>query len=177
MADRSPVPSRAFNRNSLAVIAVFFLVVFALSQVAIYLLEVSGHLDWLMTGTATITAFFVDSLGIPVVLSGKQLLLANHILQIDLDCTGLTIASLYVALVIAYPLSARNRFLAIAAGLPVIVIANFARLIGVAFASEYLEASRFKFVHDYLFMVFMMLVVIGLWATWLQIARTRASQT
>jgi exosortase/archaeosortase family protein len=175
-SDRKSVSQR-FHRGSLPAIAVIFVVVFGLSQWLTLVLENAGRLQWLMVGTATLLTTIIEWLGIPVTQNGILLYLTNHTLAIDLDCTGLTIAALYVSLIVAYPLSARTRTLAIAVGLPVIVLANLLRLVGVALASQYLNADMFFFAHDYLFKVVMVFVVIGLWAVWLQMARAHATRT
>ena len=152
-----------------------FVLGFALLQVAILVLSVQGRLDWLMNANAVVTAAIVGLLDIPVTLQGTQLVMTNHILQIDLECTGITIAALYAALIVAYPLSIRTRLLALAVGLPVLAIVNVVRLVGVALASEYLSPDLFFFAHDYLFRVVMILAVVALWVAWLQVARTHAS--
>ncbi len=77
---------------------------------------------------------------------------------------------------IAYPLSVRTRLLALAVGLPVIAVANMLRLLGVAVASEHLNAATFAFAHDYLFKIAMVLVVVALWVSWLEAARGHASK-
>lgn len=162
------------RRNSLLVVAIAFLAVFAVLQGLIRAAEMAGFLDPLMMATAAGAAGLVRLVGLPVTLAGRQLLLASRTLQIDLDCTAITIGALYAALVVAYPLSARTRLLALAVGLPTIALANMMRLLGVAAASEYLSPGVFLFLHDYLFKVAMILVVMGLWAAWLQIARGHA---
>jgi exosortase/archaeosortase family protein len=164
-----------FRRNSLVVVAVFFVAVFGVLQGFIRIAEAAGFLDPLMPATAAAAAALVRLAGIPVSLVGRELFLSTRTLLIDLDCTALTIAALYTALVVAYPLSVRTRLLALAIGLPTILLANLIRLLGVAVASEHLSPWMFAFAHDYLFKVAMMLVVVGLWATWLQIARGHAT--
>lgn len=153
-----------------------FVVVFGLSQWLFFALELHGHLDWLMGGNAAVLNSIMNALGIPATLEGTLVHLQNHTLQISIDCTGITIASLYAAVIIAYPLSLRTRGLALVVGLPVIAIANIVRLIGVALTSQYLSAEVFQFAHDYFFKVFMLLVVIGLWIAWLQFARVHAKE-
>lgn len=162
------------RRGSLAVVAVAFILVFTVFQASIVLAETTGRMGWLMDSTAKAAGLLIDAVGIPATVLGNRILLATSTLQIDIDCTGIAIAALYSALVIAYPLAARTRLLALAVGIPVIAIVNLLRLLGVAVAVEHLSPTAFGFVHDYLFKVAMMLVVVGLWAAWLQIARGHA---
>ncbi|MDY0088322.1 MAG: exosortase/archaeosortase family protein [Coriobacteriia bacterium] len=81
------------------------------------------------------------------------------------------------AVIVAYPLSVKTRGLALVVGIPVIAVANMVRLVGGALASQYLSSSMFDFLHDYLFKVAMILVVVVLWAVWLQMARVHASKS
>lgn len=177
MPDDPQVRRTAARRKSLAAILAVFVISFALLQALAYLAASNGYLDGLMGTTARAAQLLIASAGIPVTLAGNQLVLTNHILQIDPDCTGINIAALYAALVTAYPLSALTRMLALVVGLPVIAVANLLRLLAVGLASEYLSAAAFTFVHDYLFQVAMMLVVVGLWAMWLQMARAHATRS
>jgi exosortase/archaeosortase family protein len=171
------VPRAPIGRSSLPVIAAIFVVTFAIAQILLALLFANGYLDWLIELTTVVAAGLITSLGIPATVSGNQITMTNHILEIVPDCTGLTLAALYASLVIAYPLSWTTRLYALAVGVPVIAVANMLRLLAVALASEHLSAEVFDFAHDYLFMGIMVLVVIALWAAWLQVARTRATRT
>jgi exosortase/archaeosortase family protein len=162
------------RRNSLVTTSVVFLLVFTVLEGAIWVVTATGGLDSLMKLTARVAGQLTVFIGIPATVVGKDILLSRHTLRIDPDCTAIAIVALYSALVIAYPLSARTRALALLVGIPVILVANILRLIAVAVASEYLGQAAFAFAHDYLFKVVMILVVVALWATWLQIARGNA---
>lgn len=162
------------RRDSLVTVAAIFMLVFLVFEAAIWAAAVTGRLDWLMYSTTQVASLLIGWVGIPAPLLGNQIFLASRTLRIDLDCTALPIAALYSALVIAYPLSIRSRLLALAVGLPVIAVANLLRLLGVAVASEYMTPDVFIFAHEYLFKIVMVLVVVALWAVWLQMARGNA---
>jgi len=176
MASGPRAAGRRFRRNSLATIGIIFVLVFALLQALLFVLEAGDHVEWLTDVTALTMGAIVGWMGIPVSVSGHMVTMSNHVLAIDYDCTGLAIVTLYSALVVAYPLNARTRLLALGVGIPAIAVANMGRLVGVALASQYLGQDVFLFVHDYLFKVVMVLVVVGLWAVWLQMARTHAAR-
>jgi exosortase/archaeosortase family protein len=171
-APRAPV-----GRSSLPVIATIFVVTFAIAQIILAVAFANGYLDWLIEATTVVAGGLITSLGIPAAVAGNQITMTNHVLEIVPDCTGISLAALYASLVIAYPLSWATRLTALAVGLPVIAAANMLRLLAVALASEHLSGEVFDFAHDYLFMGVMVLVVVALWAAWLQVARTRATKT
>jgi exosortase/archaeosortase family protein len=85
--------------------------------------------------------------------------------------------ALYVALVVAHPMSSRMRLIGLAVGLPAIALGNLLRLLGVAFASEHLSQPAFAFAHDFVFKVVMVLFIVALWGWLLLAARRDAPQT
>lgn len=164
----------AARRGSLVAVTLVFVLVFTVFESAIWAVESAGGLLALMDLTTRAAGLLIGWVGIHATLSGNQIFLATRVLEIDVDCTAISIAALYAALVIAYPLSIRTRLLALAVGVPVIAVVNLLRLVAVAVASEHLNPVAFSFAHDYLFKVAMVLVVVALWASWLQIARDNA---
>ena len=170
-------PRAPLGRSSIPVIAAIFLLTFAAAQVTLALLFENGYLDGLIDVTTIVAGRLIALAGIPATVSGNEITMSNHVLKIVPDCTGVSLAALYASLIVAYPLSARTRLSAIAIGLPVIAVANMLRLLAVAVASEYLSSDVFQFAHDYLFMGVMILVVVGLWIAWLQVARNHAART
>jgi len=174
---RERAPQAPISRSSVPVIALVFVLIFAVSQTFLALLFARGHLDWLIKATTVLAGNAIAFVGIPATVSGNQITLSNHVLEIVPDCTGISLAALYASLVVAYPLSWRTRLVALAVGMPVIAVANLLRLLAVALASEYLSAQAFDFAHDYLFMGTMVLLVVALWVAWLQMAKTRASRS
>jgi len=162
---------------------------------AIMLANLAGMLNWMMMGTAIVSTRLYTWLGIAAMRSGTQIYLHSRTLSIDLACTAIFIMALYVALVLAYPVSARHRFLGLAIGIPSIVFANFVRLVAVAEVSESIQpafaflhdrwfhtlplsapaySSTFTFFHDYLFQVGMVLVTVVALAAWLSYVRKDA---
>jgi exosortase/archaeosortase family protein len=162
------------RRNSAWTVALLFALIFAVFEAVIWVTALLGRLYPLMSGTAALSAALIGLVHIPVTLSGIQLTIPSRVLEIDVDCTAIQLAALYSALVIAYPVPPKTRLLGIAVGLPTIFVANLARLLAVAVISEHASENTFAFAHDFLFKVVMMLVIIGLWGWWLQMARQRA---
>lgn len=162
--------------RTLVKVAVVFFVVFAALQAGAWLLAHNGALDPLLDATADLAGACSRATGVQAGVTGNEIVLANRILRIDLDCTGISLAAVYVALVVAYPLSLRRKLVAIFAGLPVLFVANLARLVAVAQLSGLLDDRTFLFVHDYLFKVVMIAVVVALWGVYLSSARRHATR-
>lgn len=148
-----------------------FLVVFALLELALLLSAQRPWYDGVMTGTAVAANALINATGVPATAMHTQVFLSSRVLQIDPDCTGLPVAAIYVALILAYPVRLSTKAIGLAIGIPVILLANMARLVAVAHASELLPDNAFSFAHDYLFKVFLVAVVIAAWASWLAYAR------
>lgn len=164
-----PIPDARLLR-----VAVAFFVTYSVLQTAVWYLGYRGSLRSLMLFTAQTLGSLVDALGVSARVVGNDVVLATRILRIDVDCTGISLLMLYSALVLAYPLRAKWKFMGLAMGIPVLFLANLTRLIAVAMFSNMLSDKVFLFVHDYLFKIVMMGVVIGLWALFLQEVRRRA---
>ncbi len=156
-------------------VAVTFFVVFALLQVALWALVYRGYFDPVQEWMAGITGACSVATGVPATVAGNDVFLQSRILRIDADCTGVTLMMIYAALVIAYPLGWKNKLIGLAFGIAAIFVANLIRLVAVAQFSAPLDDRTFMFVHDYLFKVAMMAVVIGAWALYLAYARRHAS--
>jgi len=160
---------------ALARVAVTFVVIFLALQAAVWTLTLQGVFDPIMRGTAVLTGVCSNGTGVPAIVSGEQIFLTNRILRIDLDCTGISLAMVYAALVLAYPLNWRRKLVGLGVGIPALLLANLVRLIAVVQLSGPLEDWAFLFVPYYLFKVAMIAVVTGLWAAYLVCARRHAS--
>ena len=165
------------RRGSLTAVALVFVLVFAVFESIIWAMVANQSIVPLMLWTTEAAAFLIRAVGIPATVSVNQIMIPSRVLEIDLDCTAISVVALYSALVIAYPRPIRSRLLALAVGIPVILAANLVRLVAVAVASEHLSQQMFYFAHDYLFKVAMVLVVVALWAWWLQMGRGDAKTT
>jgi exosortase/archaeosortase family protein len=148
--------------------------IYVVLQSALWYVALKGYLDPVHRITANLTGVCSNLTGVPASVAGNDIRLATRILRIDLDCTGIALMLIYVALVFAYPLSVKRKLVGLAVGLPVIAGANLVRLTAVAQLSGRLGDREFLFVHDYLFKVLMMAVVIVLWGVYLTSAKRHA---
>jgi len=171
---RQAEPRLAPGRTLLRV-AVTFFVIYAALYAAVWGISYGGHDGPVLEFTARLTGACANATGVAATVAGNDVILATRALRIDPDCTGITLVMIYAALVLAYPLNWKRKVLGLSLGVPVILVANLARLLGVAQLSGLLSDRPFLFVHDYLFKIVMMAVVIAAWAVYLSAARRHAS--
>lgn len=162
--------------GALVRVALTFFAFYAALQAAVWWLAYRGFLDPFIEATTRVAGACAVATGLTPVIAGNQLQFANRILQIDLDCTGISLAIVFAALVLAYPLGWRTKAVGLALGLPILGLANMARLTAVAHLSARLGDEAFGFTHDYLFMVVMVAVVMALWSAYLTLARRYAAR-
>ncbi len=136
-------------------------------------IDTSGGLDGVMRATASVSTWLITLTGIQATQSGTLIYLSNRILAIDTACTAVYLVAMFSALILAYPVKWSSRLLGVLAGIVVILGINLIRIVAVAHVSIRASGS-FSFIHDYLFQVGMMLVVVMLWAIWLKLARRYA---
>lgn len=153
--DRSPIKS-----------ALVFLGLFAAFEATAEILYVVGAFALPTQWTAWLTCTLARATGVPAVLGDAEVYLANHTLVIQGECLGIFLIAAYAALVLASFAAWREKAVGLGIGTAVILTANVARLLIVAQTSEH--APRvFTFLHDYVYQVFMVLLVVGTWAWWL----------
>ncbi len=150
-----------------------FFAYFLIFTAAITIIGISGGLMTIMLGTAQTSASLITLTGLKATQAGTLIYLSNRILSIDVPCTAIYLAAMFSALILAYPVKWISRLLGVLLGVVVILAVNLARIVAVAHVSVSASAS-FDFIHDYLFQVGMMLVVVVLWAMWLKLARRYA---
>ena len=124
--------------------------------------------------TAVAATGLMQGTGLPAARSDVLITVPGRVLQIGPDCTGLTIAAILVALVLAYPVKPSSKLIGIFAGVAVVLVANLVRLVAVAYISP-VPDRYFLFAHDFLFQVGMVAVTVGVWVAWLSFARARES--
>ena len=173
VGDIAPMSTTRFDAR-LVRIALIFVTVFAvLDGILLWTWNTKAFYD-VRLWTAAAASALINVSGVPATRLGTSIYLSSRILQIDSDCTALLVLATFVSLLVAYPVSLRTKATGLLVGAPALLAANQLRLVAVAQASEMLLAASFAFAHDYLFKVFMVAVVIGLWAWWLAYARRQA---
>lgn len=149
-------------RNKPAAITVQLVALNFALQAIVVALSTSGALKGVVHETARITHALFGLTGIPATLVDNKIYLASIVLTINEDCSGLFVLAGYIALVAAYPASRWSIARALGLGIPLLMVANFSRLVFVGQVSQRFPWA-FDMVHDVLFRVAMVLVALLLW--------------
>ena len=110
-------------------------------------------------------------IGVPAVVTGHLIALPTRTLSVDPACTAFVLFVVFASIVLAYPVRWSLRLIALLLGAIVLQAFNIARLVAVAWAAGVLSGSSFAIMHDYLFEVGMVFVVIAMWAVWLSVVQ------
>jgi exosortase/archaeosortase family protein len=143
-----------------------FVGAYILFEALLIVAGMSGVLAPYMAFLARTTGSVCNWTGAPNTVEASQIYLANRILLINLDCTGLFVVAVFSALILAYPCSTRHKLLGLLIGIPVLLAVNLTRLIAAAQVAVRWPGS-FAFMHDLVFQVGMVLVAVLIWAIWI----------
>lgn len=89
--------------------------------------------------------------------------------MINDDCTGWKSMLFLFALVFAVPaVTTSKRLWALVFGIPIIWVANIGRVVGVVLAEEAYGVNTALMIHDYLWQLGLIIVVLGIWFVWIK---------
>jgi exosortase/archaeosortase family protein len=128
----------------------------------------------ILDGTAQIAHALLDTVGVNSVLDGNLILMPERTLLVSRDCTAAYLLAVYTSLVMCYRASRRDKLRALTVGVPVLLAANMARIVGAGVVAKYSPAS-FEVMHDYVFVVALMFAVIALWLFWIRTVKSGES--
>lgn len=169
------------DRRLLWVIVKFGLIFAAFDALIFFLAARTSAIRVLEDATARVAAWLIVASGVSatrvaaptLAVPNPSIILPNRVLAISADCTGVFLAAMLVALILAYPIRPSLRAVGMVGGVAVLLVVNLARLVAVAGLSV-AAPSLFQVAHDFLFQVGMVMVVLGVWAAWLAYARRLA---
>jgi len=118
-------------------------------------------------GIAWLAYTVMRALGAPVGLNGVAVTMPNFSVLIRNNCNAVYEMGLYTALTLAYPAPAGQRTLGILFALVVLYIVNLIRVVSLLYTG-YLFPGFFDAAHVYVWQVFFVLVIGGLWLNWLK---------
>jgi archaeosortase B (VPXXXP-CTERM-specific) len=125
-----------------------------------------------MRNTALVLSSTLNMMGIKSVLKGDVLTFSGFTIQIVRQCTGIFEVIALSAVILAYPLSKEKKpkekkLAGIMMALAVIYFFNLFRLVLLSLIGIHYP-SLFEAVHEYLFQVTFVFLVIFLWLVWLR---------
>jgi len=125
--------------------------------------------------TADAVAFTADLFGSNTVCSGNKVSYDGFTIEVVGECTGLTEIIIFIAAVVAFPASVRQKIFGVVIGVSVILAANILRMMTLLWIGA---SSRYWFdvFHFYTYQASMLLLVIGTWMLWLNYAVLRKKE-
>jgi len=90
-----------------------------------------------------------------------------YVISVSWDSTGWKSLYTFFSLVLATPIAWRKKMLPLIIGLPVIFIANIARIVSTIAFSFLSSLQYFSFLHNFLWKEGMIFLVVLLWGFWL----------
>jgi exosortase H (IPTLxxWG-CTERM-specific) len=127
--------------------------------------------------TALMTGFLLSQAGAAPIVQGATVALKNFKAEIITECSGIYLAVLFAAFVVAYPATLKARLTGILLGIPFLNAANILRLAGVIAIGAW-RPGLFKYAHVYLAQVMMVMLVCVTCLAWYRwAAAVRAGDT
>ena len=133
-----------------------------------------GFVRWANEITAQLLAFALRLLGSPSSVEGPIVRSPLLSLEIVFECTAILPMVLFGAAVAATPSRKESKFVALAWGLPAIVIFNLVRLVSLVYIGHLLPRA-FETVHLLVWQPLTILFSLALWLVWVERRRAHRS--
>jgi len=146
---------------------ILFLIFAALSVGGAVVLFQFGHLKFLTVGTANIAVQVIRLTGLKAIVFDDYIILSNQSWHVTLECTAIYLMGLFWSFILVYPVRPLEKLIGIALGVPIIFMANVLRLMLLAAAVKFLP-GYFQVLHDYVWQVVFIFLVVTLWFAWIQ---------
>jgi len=122
-----------------------------------------------------VSAAALRALGEPVLAEGTQIRSPGFAVDVKNGCNGVEAMLMLVAAILAFPATARSRFLGIAAGTLVIQAANLVRVVSLFWLGAH-HRELFDAFHTAVWQTALLLVAVGLFVFWTRRAGARAAR-
>lgn len=133
-----------------------------------------GFIRWANENTARLLALTLTLLGNPSTASGTLVRSELFSLEIIFECTAILPLVLFVAAIAATPTRTPARLLALAWGIPAIVLFNLIRLVSLVYIGR-LAPKAFDTAHLLVWQPLTILFALALWLLWLERRQIRTS--
>lgn len=119
------------------------------------------HLGFVQRGIAAASALAERGTGGRAFAKGDDIVIANLIMNVNHECTGVFVYILFASFVLAYPTSWKARLIGLVAGVPLFLAVNVVRLATLARIVE-IYPGAFFYLHEYVWQgMFTVLVLLG----------------
>jgi exosortase H (IPTLxxWG-CTERM-specific) len=148
-----------------------FIGIFLLSAVVLFLIywisDTTGRFDAVNRLNAQLSGVILDAIGIDNTLHGTVVQFRTGGMEVISECSGVYVAILFAAGVLAFPANWRARLKGLGLGLLAIFAINVLRLVTLGAIIAHKRAWLPLF-HEYLWQVLFILVVAGLYLMWIE---------
>jgi exosortase H (IPTLxxWG-CTERM-specific) len=148
-----------------------FIGIFLLSAVVLFLIywisDTTGRFDAVNRLNAQLSGVILDAIGIDNTRHGTVVQFRTGGMEVISECSGVYVAILFAAGVLAFPANWRARLKGLGLGLLAIFAINVLRLVTLGAIIAHKRAWLPLF-HEYLWQVLFILVVAGLYLMWIE---------
>ncbi|WP_286976180.1 archaeosortase/exosortase family protein [Candidatus Aquicultor secundus] len=136
---------------------------------------------WIVKLTTLVATWFIKITGFAVKAGNLQgssddlIILPKKVLAVNLECTAIYLMIIFAAFVLAFPSDYKNKLIGLAAGIPLIFVANILRLFAIAIVATY-SPNLFTSFHDYVWQTLFVVFIIVLWLIWIDKVVQREGQ-
>lgn len=95
--------------------------------------------------------------------------------EMSAECTAINAMVVFVSFILVYPAALKSKGIGLVLGIALLFAANLLRLLGLAWATHLFPTTA-EFMHDYVWQVAFLFLVILLWFAWLEMVVTREKQ-
>jgi exosortase/archaeosortase family protein len=134
---------------------------------------IGNLLDGYLRAYAAVAGALLRTVEPSLVVSGQDII-GRYSIRIVKTCDGMDVYILFASAILAWPSALRQRFMGVAVGLALLVVANTARICSLYYVGVYAPSS-FKFVHIELWPVLILLLAVTLFLTFIAHSRPHAS--
>ncbi len=121
---------------------------------------------WLMEDTAAVCGGILSVFSDQINYSGVNIWYKGFSVEIIDECTGLFEMLIYIAAVLAFSTSIRNKLIGLAIGLPAILVFNIIRISVLVVVGSY-SWIMFNFMHLYFWQITLIIMIATIWVSWL----------
>ena len=147
----------------------FFLILAGFSVIA-WIVQLPDRLGLAQRGLAAAAGWLARVAGSASTVTGDHIQVSNLSIHINYECTGIYVLLILLTFLLAYPASWRRRFTGALLGVVGLTALNVFRLSFLVRVAE-LQPQLFKYLHEYVWQGFFLVLVIAYAMSWVEHAR------
>jgi len=120
----------------------------------------------LMAATAHIVGGIAQLGGMPVTVQDRYVSAPRLAVEIIEECTGLYEIIIFIAAVLAYPATRREKIIGVAGGIILLYLLNIARMVFLVVVGN-ARPDWFDFFHVYFWQATLILMITSVWLLWI----------